>query len=79
MSGRILDQLCYKDKQYCMWGRGKTEGDLEFKGLLKVKNLSNNNVEYNPVYLANVEKIHPFLPNNETLKLLWNLKDDMEQ
>ncbi|WP_108669065.1 NUDIX domain-containing protein [Peribacillus acanthi] len=57
---------------------GQSVDDLEFKGLLKVKNLSKNNVKYNPVYFATVEKIHPFLPNNETSEIVWwNLKDDI--
>jgi 8-oxo-dGTP diphosphatase len=57
---------------------GQSIVDLEFKGLLKVKNLSNNNVKYNPVYLATVEKIQPFLPNNETSEIvLWDLMDDI--
>jgi 8-oxo-dGTP diphosphatase len=57
---------------------GQSASNLEFKGLLKVKNLSNYNVKYNPVYIATVEKIHPFLPNNETSKIvLWDLIDDI--
>lgn len=57
---------------------GQSVSDLEFKGLLKVKNLSNNNVKYNPVYLATVEKIHHFQPNNETSGIVWwDLMDDI--
>jgi 8-oxo-dGTP diphosphatase len=57
---------------------GQSVDDLEFMGLLKVKNLSNHNVKYNPVYFSIVEKIHPFLPNKETSEIvLWNLKDEI--
>jgi 8-oxo-dGTP diphosphatase len=55
---------------------GQIVSDLEFKGLLKVKNLSNNNVKYNPVFLATVEKIHPFLPETSDI-VWWNLKDEI--
>ena len=55
---------------------GQVVKDLEFKGLLKVKNLSNGTVKYNPVYFSFIEKIQPFLKNAETSEIkLWDLKE----
>ncbi|ALC85336.1 DNA mismatch repair protein MutT [Bacillus sp. FJAT-22090] len=52
--------------------------DLEFKGLLKVKNLSNDEVKYNPVYFTTLEELQPFQKNNETSEIkLWNLKEQV--
>ncbi|GGG83298.1 NUDIX hydrolase [Paenibacillus radicis (ex Gao et al. 2016)] len=57
---------------------GQTANDLEFTGLLKVKNLSNGNVKYNPVFVAFIETLQPFVMNNETSEIkLWDLKEDI--
>ena len=49
--------------------------DIEFKGLLKVKNVINNEIKYNPVYFTTLEKLQPFQKNNETSEIrLWDLK-----
>lgn len=47
--------------------------NMEFKGLLKVKNVRNNAIKYNPVYFTILEKLEPFQKNDETSEiLLWN-------
>lgn len=57
---------------------GQVVSDLEFRGLLKVKNLSNGNLKYNPIYFAQIEKLHPFLKNAETSEIkLWDLKEEI--
>lgn len=49
--------------------------DIEFKGLLKVKNVINNEIKYNPVYFSILEKLQPFQKNNETSEIrLWDLE-----
>lgn len=49
--------------------------DIAFKGLLKVQNEMNNEIKYNPVYFTTLEKLQPFLKNNETSEIrLWDLK-----
>lgn len=55
---------------------GQIVKDLDFIGLLKVKNLSNGNVKYNPVYFSFIKKLQPFLKNSETSEIkLWDLKE----
>ena len=39
---------------------GQIVNDLEFKGLLKLKNQWNGSVKYNPVYFSFIEKLQPF-------------------
>lgn len=57
---------------------GQKVDDLEFKGLLKLRNLSTDNVKYNPVYYTTVEELQPFQDNNETSKImLWDLKEEI--
>ena len=57
---------------------GQIVTDLEFKGLLKVKNIMNGNVKYNPVYFTTIEKLQPFIENEETSDiLLWDLIEDI--
>ena len=57
---------------------GQVVSDLDFKGLLKVQNQSNGSIKYNPVYMANVEQLHPFKENGETSKImLWDLKEEI--
>ena len=49
--------------------------NLEFKGLLKVKNVITNAIKYNPVYFTTLEKLQPFQKNNETSEIrLWDLE-----
>ncbi|MCM3639076.1 NUDIX hydrolase [Sporosarcina luteola] len=55
---------------------GQIVSDLEFKGLLKVKNLSNDEVKYNPIYFNTLDELQPFQENSETSVIkLWNLKE----
>lgn len=55
---------------------GQHVEDLTFKGLLKVKNLSNGTIKYNPVYATIIEQLKPFQKNNETSEIrLWDLKE----
>lgn len=52
--------------------------DLEFKGLLTLKNLSNDEAKYNPVYFTILEELQPFQENNETSAIkLWDLKEQI--
>lgn len=58
---------------------GQIVKDLDFKGLVKTKNLSNGKIKYNPVYFASINKLQPFLKNPETSKIfLWDLKEKIE-
>lgn len=53
---------------------GQLVEELEFKGLLKVKNVLNGEVKYNPVYFSTVERLLPFQTNFETSEIrLWDL------
>ncbi|RDI37224.1 NUDIX domain-containing protein [Falsibacillus pallidus] len=55
---------------------GQIVHDLDFKGLIKVKNLSNGNVKYNPIYFSSIDELQPFQENNETSEIkLWDLKE----
>lgn len=55
---------------------GQQVYDMAFKGLIKVKNKTNHQIKHNPVYMITVEKLEPFIPNNETSSiLLWDLKE----
>jgi len=55
---------------------GQVVNDLTFKGLLKVKNSLNGQIKYNPVYFTTIEKLQPFLTNDETDAIkLWDLKE----
>lgn len=57
---------------------GQSISDLEFKGLLKVKNIISNEIKYNPVYFNTVEKLQPFQKNNETSEIqLWDLEEQI--
>ena len=50
--------------------------DLEFKGLLKVKNTMNSAIKFNPVYFAVIEKLQPFVENEETTDIkLWDVNE----
>ena len=54
---------------------GQNVSELEFKGLLKVKNLKSDEIKYNPIYFSTIEKLQPFQKNNETSQIqLWDLK-----
>ncbi len=55
---------------------GQVVPTLEFLGLLKVKDVSNDKVKYNPIYFSTIETLQPFQKNNETTKIkLWDLKE----
>lgn len=57
---------------------GQKISNLDFKGLLKKKNLSNDEFKYNPVYFTTLSKLQPFKKNNETSDIqLWDLKSDI--
>lgn len=57
---------------------GQTITELDFKGLLKVKNLINNEIKYNPVYFTTLENLEPFQKNSETSAIrLWDLKEEI--
>lgn len=55
---------------------GQVVTNLNFKGLLKAKNIANEEIKYNPVYYAVIEKLQSFQKNNETSEIkLWDLKE----
>jgi 8-oxo-dGTP diphosphatase len=57
---------------------GQSVSEVEFKGLLKVKNLTSGEIKYNPVYFTTLEKLQPFQGNNETSEIqLWDLKQQI--
>ena len=57
---------------------GQTVYDLNFKGLLKVKNKNNGKIKFNPVYMTTVDKLQPFKENNETTDIkLWDLNEEI--
>ncbi|KAB8138111.1 NUDIX hydrolase [Gracilibacillus oryzae] len=57
---------------------GQSVTKLEFKGLLKVKNLFLEDIKYNPVYFATIEKLQPFIENKETSDIqLWDQKQEI--
>lgn len=57
---------------------GQKVDDLEFKGLIKVKKISNDNIKFNPVYFTTLDKLQPFQENNETSAIkLWDFKEQI--
>lgn len=57
---------------------GQHVTDLEFKGLLKLKNSSDGSVKYNPIFTGSVEKLRPFLKNDETSEMkLWDRSGEL--
>lgn len=58
---------------------GQVVNDLEFKGLLKVKNTMNETVKFNPVYFAVIENLQPFIENKETKEIkLWDVNEEID-
>ncbi|UOQ95003.1 NUDIX domain-containing protein [Halobacillus shinanisalinarum] len=52
--------------------------ELEFKGLMKVKDLSGGIIKYNPVYFTKISERQPFKENEETSGiLLWDKKKEI--
>jgi 8-oxo-dGTP diphosphatase len=57
---------------------GQLVKDLDFKGLLKTENINHNTIKYNPIYYGRIDKLMPFLENDETTKIiLWDGKLDI--
>lgn len=57
---------------------GQIVNDLEFKGLSKVRNVSNGSIKYNPVYWTFIEQLQPFQKNLETSEIkLWDLEESI--
>lgn len=57
---------------------GQTVDQLTFLGLLQAKKLENGTFKYNPVYVASLDKLEPFLINNETSEImLWDLLEEI--
>jgi 8-oxo-dGTP diphosphatase len=57
---------------------GQIVSDLECKGLLKTKKSTTGEFRYNPVYFKEVEKLQPFIENEETSEIrLWDLKEEL--
>jgi 8-oxo-dGTP diphosphatase len=55
---------------------GQAVAELEFKGLLKLKNTTNGEIKYNPVFFSAIEQLQPFIENEETTEIkLWNTKE----
>lgn len=52
---------------------GQIVTNLEFKGLMKVENTTNRKIKYNPVYFSTINKLQPFIANEETSEIrLWS-------
>ncbi|OZM57575.1 DNA mismatch repair protein MutT [Lottiidibacillus patelloidae] len=57
---------------------GQIVSNMIFKGLVKVQNKTTRAIKFNPVYYAEIEKLQPFVENEETSKiLLWDLKEEI--
>ncbi|NGP46926.1 NUDIX hydrolase [Bacillaceae bacterium SIJ1] len=55
---------------------GQVVSDLEFKGLLKVKNIMTGKIKFNPVFHTTSVELQPFKENDETSEIkLWDLKE----
>lgn len=55
---------------------GQNIPDLDFLGLLKLKNSFNGEIKYNPVYSASVAQLQPFIENEEVTEVkLWSLEE----
>lgn len=51
---------------------------LEFKGLMKLKNKQNGEIKCNPVYYGALNELQPFIENEETSKItLWKQNEDI--
>ncbi|WP_409276182.1 NUDIX domain-containing protein [Neobacillus sp. SCS-31] len=58
---------------------GQYVTNLDFQGLLKVKNTLNGNIKYNPIYFTTIEQLQPFKQNEETSKIkLWDLVEKID-
>lgn len=57
---------------------GQIVPSLKFKGLLKAKSQKTGKLKFNPVYSAAIDRLQPFLENDETTQIkLWDLKEDI--
>lgn len=57
---------------------GQVVDQLEFRGLLKLKNERTGSVKYNPVFYAETEALQPFIENDETTQIqLWDLEEEL--
>ena len=57
---------------------GQIVQDVDFIGLLKVKNVATGNVKYNPVYFGSIDQLQPFVENAETSEImLWDLHEQI--
>ncbi len=58
---------------------GQSVSRMEFKGLLKVKDINTGNIKFNPIFYTEVKELQPFIENNETTKIkLWDLKEEID-
>ncbi|MCG3088863.1 NUDIX domain-containing protein [Sporosarcina cyprini] len=57
---------------------GQRVTEMQFKGLMKVKNLATETLKYNPVYFTSINQLQPFQKNAETSKIiLWDGEEDI--
>ncbi|MFE3572988.1 NUDIX hydrolase [Lysinibacillus sp. NPDC059133] len=57
---------------------GQLVTNLDFKGLIKTENSLDGNIKYNPVYFTTMEKLQPFIENEETSEIkLWDLNEEI--
>ncbi|OHX48576.1 DNA mismatch repair protein MutT [Planococcus salinarum] len=69
--GNETERECAVRELYEETGQHITE--LEFKGLLKLKNTADSSVKHNPVFAGSAVKLVPFLKNDETSEMkLWD-------
>ncbi|WP_069201747.1 NUDIX domain-containing protein [Bacillus niameyensis] len=58
---------------------GQNVTDLEFIGLLKMENISDGKLKFNPVYFSSIKKLNPFIANEETTGImLWDLEEKID-
>lgn len=51
---------------------------LEFKGIMKLKNKQNGEIKNNPVYYGTINELQPFIENEETSKItLWKQNENI--
>lgn len=57
---------------------GQEVGQLEFKGVLKLRNSKTGSIKTNPVYYAEIKELQPFIQNDETTEIkLWDLEEEL--
>ncbi|WP_335430566.1 hypothetical protein [Bacillus sp. JJ1609] len=57
---------------------GQSVSEMEFIGLAMVRNSSNCQIKYNPIFFIKINSLLPFKVNSETTDIrLWDFNDDL--